>query len=318
MKSFLYKELTEYELTSIIQLHFLSTKKFDYSLLKGGLFNTTYKIDLLDRNESYVLRVGPINRQLLLPYEHNLMEAEKHVYALLKDANIPCPEIIAYNTTHSLIDRDYLLEKYISAYPMSEINCSPEEKAVLYDQLGKCTRQMHNIKSSIFGRVSNILAGTAFDSWGEYVLDEITYVLNLLTRNNLLTLEKKEAIKDLFLRSMPLFAEVKVGSLVHADLWEGNVLISQNKNQIAAIIDADRAVFGDPEFEFASPWITSPAFYKGYGRKSSVTPESNQRNILYQIIYRALDTYIWAVEYSNLQESTNNKKELLRLCDKLA
>lgn len=68
--------------------------------------------------------------------------------------------------------------------------------------------------------------------------------------------------------NLPLLAEITTPVLVHGDLWRGNVLISEDCEKVVAIIDGDRAVFRDPAFEFANPWITSEAFIAGYGKIS--------------------------------------------------
>ena len=51
-------------------------------LLSGGLFNTTYRLETVTKTA--ILRLGPVNRHLLLPYERNLMAAEGDILQLMK------------------------------------------------------------------------------------------------------------------------------------------------------------------------------------------------------------------------------------------
>ena len=76
MESHIYKELTRTEQEKVVAAS-LSTRIVHSRLLTGGLFNTTYLVETVDCG-TVVLRVGPINTHLLLPFERNLMEAECH------------------------------------------------------------------------------------------------------------------------------------------------------------------------------------------------------------------------------------------------
>ena len=120
----LYKELSYCELKPIIKKHF-NQDEFEFSLLKGGMFNTTYLIFLISTGVKYVLRLGPINRQLLLPYELNLMNGEKYFYELCAKEHIPFSKIIVCETDKLLIDRDYMIVEYIDSSSLSErISCT--------------------------------------------------------------------------------------------------------------------------------------------------------------------------------------------------
>lgn len=317
MTSLIYLELTKEELEKIVTQHFPSTQAYRFQLLKGGLFNTTYKLDLLSEQESYVLRVGPINRQLLLPFETGLMAAEKYVYTLLKEVKVKCPEVLVCEDSNSWLKRSYMLTKYLLAKPLSDETIPEGAKENLYQQLGSSMRRFHEIKAPKFGRVSKLLVGEADDSWGAYLLKEMTQALTYLTAANLLTFQEEKEIKDIFVRNLPLLNEIKEPVLVHADLWEGNVLVSEDAKNLVAIIDADRAIFGDPEFEFASPWLQQKPFFAGYGKIPVETPASKIRKRLYQMVYCGLDTYVWAVEYQNPEESARTKKQLLVLAAQL-
>lgn len=80
MKSSLFQELSEAELSLVVSRG-LGTDVVSSRLLSGEMFNTTYLIETAEAGR-VVLRVGPVNRHLLMPFEHHLMAAEKEVYAL--------------------------------------------------------------------------------------------------------------------------------------------------------------------------------------------------------------------------------------------
>lgn len=76
-KSSLFQELTEQELKAILMESLGPGEMEPPRLLEGGLFNTTYLVSRTDPPGKYVLRMGPVNRHLVLPYERKLMQAEQ-------------------------------------------------------------------------------------------------------------------------------------------------------------------------------------------------------------------------------------------------
>lgn len=62
--------------------------------------------------------------------------------------------------------------------------------------------------------------------------------------------EEYEQIHCLFEQVIPFLKEIHTPCLVHADLWFGNILIRNDSErpEFAAIIDADRAIWADPDF----------------------------------------------------------------------
>lgn len=141
-------------------------------LLTGGLFNTTYLVDTADQGRT-VLRVGPVNRHLLMPFEHRLMEAETQVYALCEQAGIPVSQVLALDTSKSLIDRDYMLVRYIPSKPMNEVTLQSADKARICEDVGRYTARMHAIHAPRFGRITDVAQGGGFARWSECMLDEL-------------------------------------------------------------------------------------------------------------------------------------------------
>ena len=252
MNSHLYKELTQNELERVID-EALHTKILASKLLTGGLFNTTYLVDTADCGR-VVLRVGPINRHLLMPFEHDMMESEEHVYALCHERNIPVSEVLAMDRSKKAIGRDYMIVRYIPSKPMLEAELEPEEKAQICRDIGAATRQMHEIESPRFGRIADVKNGKGFERWSDGILFELEQWESVARPAKLLTDEEFDRVHRIFTQMIPYLDEVKTAHLVHTDLWLGNVLISTDgeKPEFAAIIDADRAMWGDPEQDFSS------------------------------------------------------------------
>lgn len=265
-ESSLYRELTEDELKAVIQTSLHTDLVMEATLLDGGMFNTTYKICYGEQNQEAVLRCGPVNRQLLMTFENHLMEAENFVYQICEKIGVPCSRVLAYDTTKRLIDRDYMIVEYIKSVPLCDKSIGQEPKAKLYAQTGSQMKKFHSVTGEKFGRISNILSGMAFDSWWDYLESEITDILEKSRPYHAFSEQEETQIQSILEKHKALLNEITVPQLVHADLWEGNVLIREQGGEynVAAIIDVDRAVFGDIDFEFATQWMINGDFLKGY------------------------------------------------------
>ena len=90
--------------------------------LPGGMFNTTYNVEYGTKGEKAVLRLGSVNRHLLMGFEEKLMEAENEVYRLCKQAGIPCSKVLCCDTSKQLADRDYMIVEYIDSIMVNEIS----------------------------------------------------------------------------------------------------------------------------------------------------------------------------------------------------
>ncbi|MFJ7269532.1 phosphotransferase family protein [Streptomyces sp. NPDC099050] len=76
----------------------------------------------------------------------------------------------------------------------------------------------------------------------------------------------------------PLFDQVTAPSLVHFDLWEGNILLAERHGrlEITGILDGERSFWGDPLADLVSTALfdditRDPAFLSGY-RPAPLTP----------------------------------------------
>jgi aminoglycoside phosphotransferase (APT) family kinase protein len=68
-------------------------------------------------------------------------------------------------------------------------------------------------------------------------------------------------------RHIDVFDRPVPASLLHMDVWAENILADE-RGRLRGLIDWDRALWGDPEIEFAVLdycGISEPAFWEGYG-----------------------------------------------------
>ncbi|MBO5069290.1 MAG: phosphotransferase [Roseburia sp.] len=317
--SSLFREVSATELDAIIS-DAPHTKVESYRLLTGGLFNTTYLVDTTEHGR-IVLRIGPVNRHLLMPFEHRLMEAEQQVYALCSKRGIPVSEVLALDISKKIIDRDYMIVRYIPSQPMNEAKLMPEEQAQICREIGKATARMHEITAPRFGRIVDVSEGKGFSKWSDCLLDELQQWESVAAAIDLFTEKDRMQVREIFGQALPYLNEIKTPCLVHTDLWFGNVLVRNNgaSQEFAAIIDADRALWGDPEFEFSAiGWMQNDEhFWEGYGRRLSADNPGLIRRGIYRLLSRLWNSYVFMREYNEPETAYEQRAEAYEQMEEL-
>lgn len=313
-QSSLYQELTEPELTSIMASVFPDEPVKAYHLLTGGLFNTTYRV-VTDCHD-VVLRMGPVHRELLLPYEHDLMAAEVLTDRLCQENGIPASSVLHLDTSKTIVDRDFMVVDRIDSLPLSDPSIPEECKAALLLECGKLVRKMHTITGSQFGRLAKIVIGQGFETWYNAMATEFQDVFAKAEEFHLFDPSLQARIFNYLEQNKDALNALTEPRLAHCDLWAGNILVQKAENtySLCAIIDGDRATFGDPMLDISTGWITTPEFLEGYG-PTTTDPIAAQRNRIYTLFFILQDAYIWKIEYGRddiFKENLLRLEELLK------
>ena len=314
-QSSLFQEVPIEVISSVFQNTMHENAIWEANLMDGGMFNTTYLIEYGEEHKKAILRLGPVNRHLLMGFEDNLMNAEVYTYSVCHRIGIPCSHVLVCDTSKQLIDRDFMIAAYIPSLAMSRLAVPKEKKNELYAQLGKYLAKLHQVTGDRFGYVSRVCRGMGFEKWSDALCCEVDDITGRLIRNKGLTQDEADTIRSLYHSNRKLLDEITVPHLLHTDLWEGNVLLDADSFEILAIIDSDRSMYGDPLFEFSSPWMGNPLMLDAYHSESGsrALPGDEKRRCLYRMYYHLVDTYVGSGEYNNKEHYESNKSALLQL-----
>ncbi|MEK4273370.1 phosphotransferase family protein [Paenibacillus sp. FSL R7-0026] len=302
MNSGLHCTISAEKLHHLVENNFGSdTKVKQFGLLQGGLFNTTYRIQL--EHTSYtdvILRLAPEPGEMatdsasdpLFSFERTMMAAEPIVYEYYRKAGIPAPNIIACDDSGSIIPRTYMFMEFIPSKQLDHESISGIDKERLYDQLGAYTAIMHQIEGASFGWPQGDGSIKGSDQWSE-VLHSFAEETALKAAQVGYMSGVGEEIAAIFIQNKDLFDQVTRPVLVHNDLWEANVLVHQENGElnIAAIIDGDRSMFADREYE-AILSTESVAFQEGYDRPLDSSAEGQARRLAYRILSSYFNAYV--------------------------
>lgn len=252
--------------------------------LGGGLFNNTYHLKRAN-DADLILRVGPhpdvyvfSNETLLLRREYDISPA----FASLKEL---IPQTIAVDFSHTFLNRDVMLQSFIPGELWDAVkdDLSQEENEQLWFELGVISAKIHAVNGRSFGQPAPM---PSYQTWSESVIAIAEGMWQ-----DLRTLKLDEsgvaAYIDLLQQGRAFLDEIGVPSLLHGDLWPKNVLIDRTGStpRITGLLDAERAMWGDPQAEWIYYFLEIPeSYWQGNGRFPT-TPAAQFRRHAYQGLY---------------------------------
>jgi aminoglycoside phosphotransferase (APT) family kinase protein len=311
----IFKELSRVEIERVVaKLYGGSAAIRECRLMKGGLFNTTYHIRTAADDQGVVLRVAPVNPQLLFDFEKRMMSAEPMFFKLLQARDIPTSEVVLYDDSSTVIEREYIVFRYIRSIPMNDPGVPEAARPGLYQEIGEMVAAMHQISSEAFGwqRPDDGLARYA--TWSAFLRRFAGEIAERAADQGVFEEGELKRFLAVF-QEGAVFDQITQPRMVHADLWEGNILVRENEGHwsVAAIIDLDRAVFGDKEMEFAYPEMINSDFLRGYGAGLDRSPEAVFRRKAYQLLGRFFYAVVWQMQYGDAARSEAAKRRGLAL-----
>jgi aminoglycoside phosphotransferase (APT) family kinase protein len=244
-----------------------------------GKFNTSYLV--YGGAVPLVLRTAPVNdRSQVLFYEHQMMRQEPALHALLrKQTDVPVPAILVSDFSRSEIDRDYLLMERMPGTPLYGQTGLND----ILREVGRCLRQAHALTSDRYGYLGEHQPmepqpdwASAFQIMWNMLLDDVEQCAGYSSA-------EAASMRRLADRHIKVFDRHVAASLLHMDIWAENILADEH-GRLTGLIDWDRALWGDPEIEFAVLdycGISEPAFWEGYGAVREQSPEAEIRRVFY-------------------------------------
>ncbi len=322
IQSSLYAPVADADIRAILK-GTLDTAPVEHRPISGGLFNTTYFVKTADCGD-VILRVGPVNRHLLLHFEHDMMEAEATVYRICAAHGIPASELLAVDTSKTLIDRDVMIVRYIpsTTYTLDRAQSpfAAHITARLYRELGESVAKLHALVGTGFGHVYDVAHGRGHTRWSDFLKDELEKLVATCAPHGIFTEADVTTMRDIRVRHTDILDEIATPRLVHADLGPNNLLIRTDTPEptFGAFIDPDRAMWGDPDMDFAyMDWLQCDELWRGYGRRLATDDASLRRRLIYKMIRWVCNAFVWEVEYNRHDYMLGTVKEIREILGKL-
>lgn len=252
-----------------------------FTPIPTGKFNTSFFVRAGEQD--FVLRIAPPRDAVFVFYERNMMRQEPAIHDLLRrETTVPVARIVGYDDSHEIIRNDYLLMDRLPGHPMCDA-LWVDEDAVLR-AVGDALAQVHRLTAPQYGYLGAHAPMTPQPTWRDAfalmwrkLIDDVVFVGHYSQEDAAFLLRLLDKHIRLFDRNVP-------ASLLHMDIWAQNILVAKDGAPLTGIVDWDRALWGDPEIEFAVLdycGISKPAFWEGYGRPRDTSPEAGLRNLFY-------------------------------------
>ncbi|MEV6350688.1 phosphotransferase [Actinoplanes sp. NPDC051851] len=262
--------------------------------LGHGWFNVAYRITLRD-GTVVVLKIAPPPHVEVMTYERGAMTIELATLRLLTErTGVPVPRVDFADQSHDLCDADYFFMQHIDAdnFGIVRDTLSPAERDTYNEALGSANFQINTVSGTAFGP----LAAPGDATWRACFTRMIGDVLSDGERRSVDLGHDYAAIRALIAANEDSLDEVTEPRLVEWDLWDGNVMIRDGR--IVAIIDHERAFWGDPLMEAGFTAIDLPAFgdstafLRGYGHPALTATERRRRRLytLYLVLIMIIET----------------------------
>ncbi|MFO7973157.1 MAG: aminoglycoside phosphotransferase family protein [Candidatus Hydrogenedentota bacterium] len=272
---------TTRELMTCIATHLdVDTDSVSLAPIPTGKFNDSYYI--LARKQEYVLRIAPQRNSVFCFYEKNMMRQEPDIHRLLLEkTSVPVARVYAFDDSHNIIPRDFLIMQRLPGIAMTEL-AHVDEDAVLR-QVGEALAQTHAQKCNSYGYVGKHHPMEPQNSWGDAFAIMWRKLVDDVVSVGYYDDEERTLMLSTLDKYLKLFDHPVEACLLHMDVWAQNILV-ESGNELTGLLDWDRALWGDPEIEFAVLdycGISKPAFWEGYGHARDESPEAQVRNFFY-------------------------------------
>jgi aminoglycoside phosphotransferase (APT) family kinase protein len=276
MDSITKPKITEDQLAAICKEHLCDRLEVGEEL-KDGWFNTAFLLKTAAGREA-VIKVAPLDSVRLMRYEENLMHAEVAALRLVKHMTaVPVPTVIAYDKSRDIVESDFFLTDRIPGRPMNQIRESLDvaAKTKIDQRIGAYLKELHGIQGHPFGTFNR----QEFATWPEAFACMMDW-LDQDARD--LKVELPHKVFDIYRRFDWALEEATTPTLVHWDLWDGNIFVDLESGAVTGFIDFERALWADPVIEVNFSNL-KPGFLEAYGSAIMSTHGAKTRRLLYDL-----------------------------------
>lgn len=249
MESLTKNKKTDKEIVELLKKsQCLDGKVVEIEELTKGSFNAVYRVQLSNGNQC-VLKIAPNPSMPVLRNEKNVMRSESDSLKLIrKHTSIPVPEVLHYSDDLLYCDSPFMIMQWMNGkdYQYEYNTYSDETNKNILFELGEMTYDFHKIKGNGFGALGENNA--KLSNWKKAFSKLFQNLLEDGIDANVKLPFDYDYLFDLESKANPFLDDVKTPCLLHGDLWLGNVLVHNGK--ISALIDFERAVWGDPLMEY--------------------------------------------------------------------
>ncbi|SDJ76626.1 Ser/Thr protein kinase RdoA involved in Cpx stress response, MazF antagonist [Nonomuraea maritima] len=218
--------------------------------LTDGLANAVWRLRLSDGRE-VVLKLSPPPDLDQLSYERDLLRTEAAAIGLALEAGVPVAPLLRAGFDDPELGGDYLFLTALDGVSWNDT--TPDDEGEVRRELGRLLARLNGVTGERFGYP---YAGIVGATWREAFLAMVAALLGDTERWPTPLPRPAADLMAVFQAAAPVLDEVTTPRLVHFDAWKGNVFLDlSGPPRIQALIDHERAFWGDPLADLVTPTI---------------------------------------------------------------
>ena len=277
--------------------------------LTEGMCNVTYHVGFDDGSES-ILKIAAGSTAGYTSNEISLMRAEVAAMRLVSGrCSFKVAEVQYYDCSRTVCSGDYFFMEKLPGENYSFLKDKLPESVIreLNREIGRISRELTAVTNAQFGFLGD---ERRYDSLFEFVKTMLTNLLSDARRKGVDTgCDAQRLIGELD-RDRESFDEVRSATLVHWDMWEGNIFVF--RNHVSGVIDWERALWGeafmDDRFRRHN---RNEDFLEGFGQRSFSESELKRIRWYDVILYLTMMIEVFYREFED-QSQYRWAREMLR------
>ncbi|MBP5491575.1 MAG: aminoglycoside phosphotransferase family protein [Clostridiales bacterium] len=279
--------------------------------LTEGMCNVTYAITFTD-GEECILKIAAKDTTGNTSNEICLMAAEVSAMELVrKNCTFKVADVFAYDRSRTICDGDYFFMEKLPGtnYSFIKEEMPDEVKCDIAREIGEISKQLCTITNPQFGFLGD---EKRYDHLSDFVHTMLSNLVSDGQKKNVDLGCDADQLLDEFEKEKHIFDEVSSATLVHWDMWEGNVFVKDN--HVSGIIDWERAMWGEAFMDdrFRSH-NRNPDFLEGFGKQEFTENELKRLRWYDIILYLTMMIEVFYREFEDKGQYFWSKEQFLRV-----
>ena len=268
--------------------------------LTEGMCNVTYYIAFTNGSES-ILKVAAKDKKGNISNEINLMQAEVNAMKLVADnCSFKVADVQYCDYTNTICDGNYFFMEKLDGdnFFLVKNSLAEDEIAKIDTEIGKISKELSNVQNSAFGFLGE---DKRYDSLYEFVKQMLVNLISDAEKRNIDIIYDEQTFLNQLENDKYAFETINNASLVHWDMWEGNVFVKDG--HVSGIIDWERALWGEPCMDDRFRMHNrGNHFLEGFGQTSFLKDELKRMRWYDIILYLTMMIEVFYREYEDKEQ----------------
>lgn len=296
-------------INEMIKKSFPGKSATDIRELTEGMCNVTYNITFSDGGEC-ILKIAAKDRTGNTSNEINLMEAEVKAMQLVREhCSFKVADVLAYDHSRTICDGDYFFMEKLPGTNYSFIKEKLPEKTKrnIAREIGGISKQLCSITNPQFGFLGD---NRRYDHLSDFIHTMLTNLISDGQKKNVDWGRDTDRLTEEFEKEKHIFDEVRFATLVHWDMWEGNVFVEGD--HVSGIIDWERSMWGEAFMDdrFRKHNLNKD-FLEGFGKQEFTDTELKRLRWYDIILYMTMMVEVFYREFEDKGQYCWSKEQLL-------